>query len=378
MTAGSGPDAPRKCFNSAIDGYLDLCAPGLVSGWAWDRRHPEKRLVVEIRLDGEPVATVTAQQYREDLKHAGFGDGAYAFNYYPRWPIDPKSRNISATVSGTGFRLREVIKPRRRPDDPGEPSFTPVDPWPRPSREDCGFYHCLNFPAGETIENANWDLRGRFESYIGGYPVRGKSVLDVGTASGFLAFSAEEAGAASVTAVDALHAREFERIPFKDSLHTADRRLWIAETEENLKRLKNGFWYAWHKKGSSVDVVYAPVSQLWRWDRKFDVVIAGAIVEHLSDPVPFLTALAGLASEAVIIAHTQVVDSEQQFMETLNSWDIPQFNYSWWILSKGLYNRVFGNLGFECEFAATTAKCNELNPPIEVGKPTIIARRQKR
>ena len=171
-------------------------------------------------------------------------------------------------------------------------------------RERCHFYHCLDFPNGETVENATWDLRGRFERYIG-YPLRGKTVLDVGTASGFLAFSAEEAGARRVTAFDGLHYRDFERIPFKGSAFTDDRLRYIAEAEMHFKTMKNGFWHAWHKKGSSVEVVYAPVTQLWRWDRKFDVVIAGAIVEHLSDPVPFIGALAGLANEAVILAGTR-------------------------------------------------------------------------
>jgi hypothetical protein len=49
--------------------------------------------------------------------------------------------------------------------------------------------------------------------------------------------------------------------------------------------------------------------------------------------------LADLASEAVIIAFTQVVDSDQLFMDTANDWDRPQFDYTWWTLSRGLYKR---------------------------------------
>jgi protein-L-isoaspartate O-methyltransferase len=279
-------------------------------------------------------------------------------------------------VTGTDFHLRLPVRTLRYQDVGGDELFAPVRPWPLPARQESAFYHYLDLPGGESIHNANWDLRGRFESYIGGYPVRGKTVLDVGTASGFLAFSAEEAGAARVTTVDALHAREFERIPFKGSAHTADRRRWITDTEVDLTRLKKAFWYAWHKKNGAVEVVYAPASQLWRWDRKFDVVIAGAIVEHLSDPVPFLTALAGPAYEAVIIACTQVVDADRQFMQTLSLWGTPRLNYSRWNLSRGVYKRIFSNLGFECEFSLTTAKCNEFTSPIEVQRPTIVAKRQ--
>src|SRR5216684_7251056 len=39
------------------------------------------------------------------------------------------------------------------------------------------------------------DLRGRFDEYIGGIDLRGQTVLDVGTASGFLSFEAERRGA---------------------------------------------------------------------------------------------------------------------------------------------------------------------------------------
>jgi SAM-dependent methyltransferase len=234
----------------------------------------------------------------------------------------------------------------------------------------------MSFPGGESVEDAPWDFRGLFESYIGGYPVTGKTLLDVGTASGFLAFSAEGAGAAHVTAVDAVDTSGFVRIPFRDGLYTKDRLRWISYAEINLKQLKNIFWYAWHKKGSSVEVVYTSASDLWKWDRKFDLVIAGAIVEHLSDPVPFISSLAGLATKAVIIAFTDVLDSDDQFMKTANAWDIQEFDYTWWILSRGLYKRIFSNLGFVCELTVTTANCNMFDPPITVHRPTIIAKRQ--
>ena len=59
--------------------------------------------------------------------------------------------------------------------------------------EDCFFYHAMDLP-GFGLVPAHWDLRGRFDEYIGGVDVRGKSVLDVGTATGFLSFEAEKRG----------------------------------------------------------------------------------------------------------------------------------------------------------------------------------------
>ena len=93
--------------------------------------------------------------------------------------------------------------------------FSASKPWSQPKKEDCVFYHWMDYPDGDTVEGA-WDIRGLFDQYIGNYPIRGKTVLDVGTAGGFLAFEAERAGA-RVTAIDALSAAEFDRLHFQDS-----------------------------------------------------------------------------------------------------------------------------------------------------------------
>lgn len=255
--------------------------------------------------------------------------------------------------------------------------FRPVRPWPLPQRRECDFYTCMDIKDGETVENVHWDIRGRFESYVGGFDFTNKSVLDVGTASGFLAFSAEAAGASAVTALDALNADEFNRVPFKDNAYIGDRRTWIAGTNGYLNALKKSFWYTWHKRRSKVEVVYAPASQLWRWNRRFDVVIAGAIVEHMSDPIAFLTCLAGLATDTVIIAFTPVLLSDEAFMQPMNTWSDPAFDYSWWELSLGLYNRIFSNLGFSVSLSTASAICHEYDPPRLIERPTLIAKRMR-
>jgi SAM-dependent methyltransferase len=228
----------------------------------------------------------------------------------------------------------------------------------------------MDFPDGESVAG-EWDIRGGFDQYIGNYPISGKTVLDVGTASGFLAFEAEKRGA-RVTAIDALHPTEFERIPFAGSLHQTDRRAWVTETGTWLQGLKNGFWFARRKFASNVEMVNLPLAELPFWDRRFDVVIAGAIIEHLANPVPVLADLAAIANEAVIIAFTPVEDTDEQIMRTANDWSNPLHNFTWWILSRGLYRRVFGNVGFDVEFVTSVAKFAGGCHP----RPTIIARRR--
>ncbi len=50
-----------------------------------------------------------------------------------------------------------------------------------------------------------------------------------------------------------------------------------------------------HKFNSRAKCVYAPMPELYEWrEQSFDVVMAGAIVEHLSDPVYAIGAWARL------------------------------------------------------------------------------------
>src|SRR5690349_2280017 len=83
--------------------------------------------------------------------------------------------------------------------------------------EDCIFYHTMDLPVFGVVRGA-WDLRGRFDDYIGGVTVENKSVLDIGTATGFLSFEAEKHGAARVVSFDMSDARQQMFIPFKDNL----------------------------------------------------------------------------------------------------------------------------------------------------------------
>src|SRR4051812_37484330 len=59
---------------------------------------------------------------------------------------------------------------------------------------DCWFYHVMDLPGAGKV-GGQWDLRGQVDEYLGGFDFRGKRVLDVGAASGFLTFEMEKRGA---------------------------------------------------------------------------------------------------------------------------------------------------------------------------------------
>jgi len=47
-----------------------------------------------------------------------------------------------------------------------------------PALSECRFYHAMDLPGLGSIDG-EWDLRGRFDEYIGGIDLRGQTVLDV-------------------------------------------------------------------------------------------------------------------------------------------------------------------------------------------------------
>ena len=65
---------------------------------------------------------------------------------------------------------------------------------------DCAFYHSMDLPGHGTVEGM-FDLRGAVDEYLGGVDLRGKRVLELGTADGFLCFEMERRGARNRSAI---------------------------------------------------------------------------------------------------------------------------------------------------------------------------------
>ena len=74
--------------------HVDECNRSDISGWAFDDAQPQVKLEIDVRIDGESVATVRAGSMRSDLREAGKGDGAIAF----RASIPPRSRGSGRII----------------------------------------------------------------------------------------------------------------------------------------------------------------------------------------------------------------------------------------------------------------------------------------
>jgi SAM-dependent methyltransferase len=210
--------------------------------------------------------------------------------------------------------------------------------------EDCFFYHTMELP-GYGLIPAQWDLRGRFDDYVGGVEVAGKSVLDIGTATGFLSFEAEKKGAARVVSFDMRDPRQQTFLPFKDKLSYRDPERWTEQHRAEIEKWRNAYWLCHRVLRSRAEVYYGDINHLPIELGQFDVVIVGSVLEHLSDPVMALASIARLTCETMVVV-TPVLESDERIARFEGRADNPDADFTWWIYSLGTYREIFGMLGF--------------------------------
>jgi len=100
-SAGSTQPASTR-----FEGSFDKLGVVSLGGWAWDAARPNVAIKVEIYDGVRPLATVTAEGFRADLKSAGKGSGKHAFDYLlPLTLRDGQSHTISVKYAGTPTEL---------------------------------------------------------------------------------------------------------------------------------------------------------------------------------------------------------------------------------------------------------------------------------
>ena len=210
--------------------------------------------------------------------------------------------------------------------------------------DDCYFYHTMDLP-GLGVIHGDWDLRGRFVDYVGGVEVSGKSVLDVGAATGCLSFEAEQKGA-RVMSVDMGDPRHQAFLPFKDKLYYRDYESFIFYHTNTVERWKNAYWLCHRLLRSKAEVFYGNIYDLPPDLGMFDVAIIGAVLEHLSDPITALASISRLTKETMVLV-TPLLQTDEKVARFEGSADNPDQDYTWWTYSVGLYKEVLAMLGFQ-------------------------------
>ena len=208
---------------------------------------------------------------------------------------------------------------------------------------DCYFYHTMDLPEFGLIR-AHWDLRGRFDEYIGGVDVKGKTVLDVGTATGFLSFEAEQRGA-QVVSFDMAKGSQQTFLPFKDKPYYNDHESWAQKYTAEIERWKNAYWLSHRLLKSQARAYYGDVYHLPETLGRFDVAIVGSVLEHLSDQVTALASIARLTNGTLILV-TPLIEDDEPMARFEPRAANPAADYTWWTYSTGVYREVLGMLGF--------------------------------
>ena len=210
--------------------------------------------------------------------------------------------------------------------------------------EDCFFYHAMELP-GFGLVPAHWDLRGRFDDYVARVDVAGKSVLDVGTATGFLSFEAEKRGAARVLSFDMSDARQQTFLPFKDKLYYRDPDRWAEEYGAEIEQWKNAYWLCHRLLDSRAEVYYGNIYDLPTELGQFDIAIVGSVLEHLSDQITALASIARLTKETIVLI-SPLLQTDERIARFESLAGNPDCDFTWWTYSLGVYREVFGMLGF--------------------------------
>ena len=141
-----------------------------------------------------------------------------------------------------------------------------------------------------------WDLRTGIREYLGGVDLRGKRVLEMGTANGFVCFHMEAQGA-EVVAYDLSEKQDWDFVPYARDDQTAYR----SERRDVIRKLNNAFWFAHRALGSRSKMVYGDVYSVPNEIGAVDVVTFGSILLHLRDPFLALETAVRLAKETVIV-----------------------------------------------------------------------------
>jgi len=112
-----------------IRGFIDGLTGNQIDGWAFEPAHPTERVIVELRLDGQAVATTVADRHRTDLVRAGIGDAFHGF----RFPLKPAwaERRSELSVVARGAEGGETpLQLFRRPPPPEARAAAPAVPPP--------------------------------------------------------------------------------------------------------------------------------------------------------------------------------------------------------------------------------------------------------
>ena len=214
----------------------------------------------------------------------------------------------------------------------------------------CWFYHTADLPGFGQVKG-QWDLRQRIDSYLGHVDFRGKRVLDVGAASGFLTFYMEERGA-DVVSYDLSDICSWDFVPFAGS----DVGALQAGNRAHIRRLNNSYWLAHRARKSHAKLVHGTAYEIPEEIGPVQIAVFGSILLHLRDPFLALQRALQITTDTVIVA--EVIPRRQFYHVLLGRWCKPAMTFlpridghqhvgTWWSIPASAVQAYLAVLGFE-------------------------------
>jgi hypothetical protein len=208
--------------------------------------------------------------------------------------------------------------------------------------DECYFYHTMDIPGYGAVEG-EWDLREGADEYLGGVNFRGKRVLEIGTASGFLCFYMESQGA-EVVAYDLSEDQEWDIVPYSQCDYKQD----ILARKAHVGKINNAFWFSHKAFNSKAKMVYGTVYAIPEEIGLVDISTFGSVLLHVRDPFLALQNALRLTRETVIVTDMSPTDMRDvPYMYFQPKFKEAQPRETWWNLTPGLIKSFIGVLGFE-------------------------------
>jgi hypothetical protein len=88
------------------EGSVDQIREGIIAGWARDVHRPDIPLTIELLDGGQVIARVRADEFRDDLRAAGKGNGHHGYQLpMPIRLLDGQGHTLRVRIAGSKFEL---------------------------------------------------------------------------------------------------------------------------------------------------------------------------------------------------------------------------------------------------------------------------------
>ncbi len=226
------------------------------------------------------------------------------------------------------------------------------------------WYHTIDLGDG-LVTPGLYDYRQTVADFHFPEDMRGMTVLDVGSATGFFAFEFERRGARVVsTELPSLRhldrfpgqsvensLRKIERMIFPDGLDLESKRRGDSEPELYRCLLEGPFQFCKARLGSRVERCYSTIYNLTLEktgvSSGFDLVFVGDVLLHLLDPLRALSALAPMCRGHLVLAQMLPEGpQEPPAMMYVGGGDPEEDHISWWLPNRSCLTQMLNKLGF--------------------------------